>query len=60
MGHDPKTHHKHYGKWTDEADIAETFERITGSGNELPLGKLMPTIENYEKKIGKKKLKGKE
>jgi len=29
MGHDPKTHHKHYGKWTDEADIAETVERIT-------------------------------
>jgi hypothetical protein len=21
MGHDPSTHHKHYGKWTDEAGL---------------------------------------
>jgi len=62
MGHDPVTHNKHYGKWTDEADIALTVESITGitgSSNELPLSKLMPTSENYMKKVGQKKLQGK-
>jgi len=29
MGHDPVTHQKHYGKWTEEADTAETVKRIT-------------------------------
>ena len=60
MGHDPKTHQKHYGKWTEEADIALTVENITGTFNEPPLGKLIPKGENYLKKVGKKKLMGKE
>ena len=30
MGHDAVTHNKHYGKWTEEADTAETVKRITG------------------------------
>ena len=29
----------------------------TGFPNEPPLSKFLPTVENYEKKIGKKKLK---
>ena len=29
MGHDPKTHHRFYGKWTDEKDLIETVEKIT-------------------------------
>ena len=60
MGHDPVTHQRHYGKWTDEADIALTVESITGGFNEKPLSKLMPTSENYLKKVGKKKLRGAE
>ena len=53
------THQRHYGKWTDEADIALTVESITGGFNEKPLSKLMPTSENYLKKVGKKNLRGK-
>ena len=33
MGHDPVTHNKHYGMWTEEADTAETVERITALTN---------------------------
>ncbi len=48
MGHDPFTHKRHYGKWTDETDIALTVESITGVFNEKPLSKLMPTSENFK------------
>ncbi len=30
MGHNPATHHKHYGKWTDEAGLLEAVEAATG------------------------------
>ena len=29
MGHDPNTHNKYYGSYTDETNLIETFERIT-------------------------------
>ena len=25
MGHNPATHHKHYGKWTDEQGLLESI-----------------------------------
>ena len=28
MGHNPKTHNKYYGIWTDNQDLIETVERI--------------------------------
>ena len=28
LGHDPSTHHKHYGKWTDEAGLIEAVQRL--------------------------------
>jgi integrase len=31
MGHNPATHHRHYGKWTDEAGLEEAVARATGS-----------------------------
>jgi integrase len=30
MGHNPDTHHKHYGKWTDEAGLMEAVQAATG------------------------------
>jgi hypothetical protein len=30
MGHDPKTHQKHYGSWVDEEDIRSDVERWRG------------------------------
>jgi hypothetical protein len=32
MGHDPKTHQKHYGSWVDEEDIRSDVERWRGGG----------------------------
>ena len=32
MGHDPKTHQKHYGSWVDEEDIRSDVERWRGAG----------------------------
>ena len=29
MGHDPNTHNKYYGSYTDETNLIETVERIT-------------------------------
>lgn len=29
MGHNPATHHRHYGKWTQDADLIEVVERLT-------------------------------
>ncbi len=34
MGHNPDTHHKHYGKWTDEAGLMEAVQASTG-GNPI-------------------------
>lgn len=31
MGHNPATHHRHYGKWTDESDLVRSVMSITGS-----------------------------
>jgi integrase len=31
MGHNPATHHRHYGKWTDEAGLEEAVARATGA-----------------------------
>ena len=31
MGHDPVTHQKHYGKWTDEAGLLEAVSLATGT-----------------------------
>lgn len=28
MGHDPKTHNKHYGKWTDDESLLKEVQRI--------------------------------
>ena len=33
MGHNPNTHHKHYGKWTDEAGLLEVVSLVTGVKN---------------------------
>ena len=30
MGHNPATHHKHYGKWTDEAGLLESISLAMG------------------------------
>jgi len=30
MGHNPATHHRHYGRWTDEAGLEEAVARATG------------------------------
>ena len=30
MGHNPATHHRHYGKWTDEAGLEEAVARAMG------------------------------
>lgn len=30
MGHNPDTHHRHYGKWTDEAGLLDAVEAVTG------------------------------
>jgi integrase len=30
MGHNPATHHRHYGKWTDEAGLVEAVSRAVG------------------------------
>jgi len=29
MGHDPSTHHKHYGKWTDEDGLLEAVANLS-------------------------------
>ena len=29
MGHNPATHHRHYGKWTDEAGLLEAVANLT-------------------------------
>lgn len=31
MGHDPKTHHKHYGAWTSDKDKKESVARAVGT-----------------------------
>ncbi len=31
MGHNPATHHRHYGTWTDEAGLEEAVVRAMGS-----------------------------
>ena len=31
MGHNPDTHHKHYGRWTDEAGLLEAVQTATGA-----------------------------
>lgn len=31
MGHNPATHHRHYGKWTDEAGLEEAVKRVIAS-----------------------------
>jgi integrase len=35
MGHDPATHHRHYGKWTDEAGLEEAVARAMGGGKKV-------------------------
>lgn len=35
MGHNPATHHRHDGKWTDEAGLEEAVVRATGMKNLL-------------------------
>jgi integrase len=40
MGHNPATHHRHYGKWTDEAGLEESVARATGSPHSPTLGTL--------------------
>lgn len=30
MGHNPDTHHRHYGRWTDEAGLLEAVQAVTG------------------------------
>jgi integrase len=35
MGHNPATHHRHYGKWTDEAGLEESVARATGTSQLL-------------------------
>jgi integrase len=35
MGHNPATHHRHYGKWTDEAGLEEAVARAMGSNYTL-------------------------
>lgn len=30
MGHNPTTHHRQYGKWTDEAGLEEAVARAMG------------------------------
>jgi integrase len=30
MGHNPATHHRHYGKWTDEAGLEEAVAKAVG------------------------------
>ena len=36
MGHNPATHHKHYGKWTDEDGLLEAVASL-GAGSTPPL-----------------------
>lgn len=31
MGHSPQTHHKHYGKWTDESGLRDAVQSLTAS-----------------------------
>ena len=35
MGHNPATHHRHYGKWTDEAGLEEAVARAMGAASSL-------------------------
>jgi integrase len=35
MGHNPATHHRHYGKWTDEAGLEEAVARATASSTTI-------------------------
>lgn len=37
MGHNPATHHRHYGKWTDEAGLEEAVARATGSSTTIAM-----------------------
>lgn len=37
MGHNPATHHKHYGKWTDEAGLIEAVQSMTGVSPLTPM-----------------------
>ena len=37
MGHNPATHHRHYGKWTDEAGLEEAVARAMGRSPVTPL-----------------------
>ncbi|EDY39130.1 putative phage integrase [Cyanobium sp. PCC 7001] len=30
MGHSPATHHRHYGRWTDEAGLLDAVHSLTG------------------------------
>jgi integrase len=39
MGHNPATHHRHYGKWTDETGLIEAVAiACTNTGDLLPAG----------------------
>jgi integrase len=31
MGHNPNTHHRHYGRWTDEQGLLDAVAGLTGS-----------------------------
>ncbi len=35
MGHNPATHHRHYGKWTDEAWLEEAVALATASSTNI-------------------------
>ncbi len=37
MGHNPATHHRHYGAWTDEAGLEEAVARAMGRSPVTPL-----------------------
>jgi integrase len=37
MGHNPATHHRHYGKWTDEAGLEEAVARATRSSTTIAM-----------------------
>lgn len=37
MGHNPATHHRHYGKWTDEAGLEEAVARATRASTTIAI-----------------------
>jgi hypothetical protein len=40
MGLNPATHHRHYGKWTDEAGLEEAVARAMGSAGSREMASL--------------------